>query len=462
MVFATGTASWGDIFHINGGEEIEVEILADLGNSYQVRTKFGIVDIAKDWIEEIEKRTSPWRLYEKMQAACSDTAEAHFDLAAWCHRRGLITEHLAELEAVIKLDPDHLKARRMLGYVEEAGNWVRKASPMVPDPNEVEAKRREREEAEFIRSLTAEWTVKIKAIYRGRLANREARSKKFLKGRDLILAIDDPLAVPGLTRVLSTGNEACRQLLVESLSRFEQDESTLNLVVITLLDPSPDVRKKAAMVLAERKDDRVTDRLRGALKSDEEQVIRNAAAALGVLKARTSVGDLVRVLSTETRGRVLVSRPVMLDDIRLVFVRPTWCRYQWRRIRYAPRTIGVLDWRGSMIGTESHYEIQTISVYRTEVQEALIEITGQNYGFDEDAWLIWWRTESDREVSDERRPSTNQVPLPMLEQGKAFVCSSGVFLFAGLGVIQDNSGGNPTCHADFRAFPDRKGTRPPP
>lgn len=390
-VFATGTASRGDIFHIKDGEDIEVEILADGGDYYQVRTKFGVVDIAKDWIETIEERPSPWRLYEKKRTACPETADAHYKLATWCDRRGLIAEYLAELEAVLKLDPDHAKARRRLGYVLKDGAWARKASPKKPDPSELEARRREREEEEFVRKSIAEWTVKIKAIYRGRLEDREARSEKFRKGRDLILAIDDPLAVFGLTRVLSTGNEACRLLLVESLARFEQDESTLNLVVMTLLDPSPDVRKQAAMALPVRKDDRVVERLRGALKSDEEHVLRNAAAALGVMKARASVEDLVGVLSTEARKRVLVSRPVMLDEIRLVFVRPTWCRHRWRRVRYVPRTIGVLDWGGSMIGTESYYEMQTVSVHRTEVQEALIAITGQNFGFDEDAWLVWWR-----------------------------------------------------------------------
>jgi len=396
-VFATGTASWGDIFHIKGGEEIEVEILANLGDYYQVRTKFGVVDIAKDWIEKIEERPSPWQLYEKKRAASPNSADAHYKLAVWCDRRGLIVEHRAELEAVLELYPNHVKARRKLGYVEKDGKWIRKVAPRAPTQEELDERRREREEEELVRKLIAEWTVKIKAIHRGRLAGREARSKKFRKGRDLILAIDDPLAVPGLARVLSTGNEACRLLMVESLARFEQDESTMNLVVITLLDPSPDVRKKAAMALAVRKDDRVTDRLRGALKSDEEHVLRNAAAALGVMKARASVEDLVGVLSTETRRRVLVSRPVMLDEIRLVFVRPTWCRHRWhhrwRRIRYAPQTIGVLDWGGSMIGTDSYYEMQTVSVYRTEVQEALIAITGQNFGFDEDDWLIWWRDE---------------------------------------------------------------------
>jgi hypothetical protein len=37
----------------------------------------------------------------------------------------------------------------------------------------------------------------------------------------------------------------------------------------------------------------------------------------------------------------------------------------------------------------SDYEYQVISIHRTEVQEALIEITGQNLGFDAGAWLKW-------------------------------------------------------------------------
>jgi hypothetical protein len=157
-----------------------------------------------------------------------------------------------------------------------------------------------------------------------------------------------------------------------------------------LLDPAGDVRKLAALELARRDDERVTDKLREALQSDEEQVLRHAADALGVIKARPAVEDLVGVLSTQRRGRILISRPVVLDRICCVFVRPTRCICRGRRVRYVPIAIGVLD-RGTMIGTGSHYETHWVSIYRTEVQEALIAITGQNFGFDEHAWLAWWR-----------------------------------------------------------------------
>ena len=57
---------------------------------------------------------------------------------------------------------------------------------------------------------------------------------------------------------------------------------------------------------------------------------------------------------------------------------------------YRPDRIGVLD-PEVLMGTETTTEVQIVSIYRTEVQEALIAITGENHGFDGDAWLKWWK-----------------------------------------------------------------------
>ena len=36
-----------------------------------------------------------------------------------------------------------------------------------------------------------------------------------------------------------------------------------------------------------------------------------------------------------------------------------------------------------------------VDVYRTEVQEALISITGRNFGFDRNAWMEWWQEQNE-------------------------------------------------------------------
>ena len=59
-----------------------------------------------------------------------------------------------------------------------------------------------------------------------------------------------------------------------------------------------------------------------------------------------------------------------------------------RLLRYQPTSIGVLG-SGSLIGTRTTFQKQWVSIHRTEVQEALIAITGKNFGFDADAWHRW-------------------------------------------------------------------------
>ena len=234
--------------------------------------------------------------------------------------------------------------------------------------------------------------MKIKAIYRGRMADEKngMASEKFKRARDQILHIRDPLALPALSAVLSTGHVAARRVLVEALAKFDQDEATMNLVVMALLDPSAEVRELAAKELARRNDSRVTDHLRQALGSDEERVLRNAATALGILHAREAVEDLISVLMTEKEGVTRISRPVFLDSVLDDYGGGTRCVAGNHLVYYRPGGFGVLG-PGTIVGTVTDYETGPVAVHRTEVQDALIAITGQNFGFDTDAWMAWWR-----------------------------------------------------------------------
>lgn len=375
------------------GEKVEAEVLEDLGERYRLRTLIGIVDVDKDRVERIQKKKTPWERYEARRKQCPPTAAGHFDLAEWCHAQGLGSERLDELEAVIALNPDHAAARAALSYTKsKRGQWIKKRSPRRPTPDQLAAKRQAEEEEWLARKLIAQWHVKVKAIHKGRLTAKKTsrRAEKFREGRELILAIRDPLAIGALTGVLSSGDLDARLLLVEALAQFAGDEATMNLVVIAVLDPSKAVRENAATALIPRRDDRVVTALREAMGSDEEFTLRNAAHTLGVLKAGPAVEDLIDILSTETLRRVVVSRPVYLGDIYSTFGGYHRVVHGRRLLRYRPMSIGCMG-PGTFVGTDTHVETQAGSLYRTEVQESLIAITGQNLGFDREAWRQWWR-----------------------------------------------------------------------
>lgn len=382
----------GDIYITKNGDEIEAELIEDLEKAYRLRTRLGIVDVEKDDVAKVVRKASPWAKYDKRRKRCANTAQAHYELAQWCRERQLDTEYRDELERTIQLDANHEAARSELGYVRnKAGKWVRPKSSKTPSREELAARRQQDEEERLVRKLVSNWFVKVKALHKGRLGARGASTtpEQFAEGREQILAIRDPLAIPAISGVLSTGNVDARRLMVESLSNFTEDEATMNLLVAALLDPSEDVRRRAAAALSPRRDERVVQRLADALYSNEEPIIRHAAVALGVIKATPVVEDLINVLSKETVQKVVVSTPVFLDGVRSEFGGIHRYSNGRRLLRYQPTTISCLG-PGTMVGSISSVETQTVMVHRTEVQEALIAITGQNFGFDVDQWHAWW------------------------------------------------------------------------
>lgn len=384
-------ASPADVLHMSTGETMEAEILEDRGSTYRLRTLFGIVDVEKDRVSRIEKKRSPWQRYRAKRRKCSHNAAGHLRLARWCKRQGLGAERLDELEKVIALEPDNAAARTALGYIRsQSGKWIRKPSVKALSPEELEARRLQREEEKLLSDLISEWFLKVRAIHRGRMTRGKGgvRSAKFRKGRKQILAIRDPLALPALTGVLSSGRVACRLVLVEALSQFDEDEATMNLLVMALLDPSSGVRGRAADSLVPRDDERVTSRLRAALRNKDESILRHAAVALGTLKARPAVEDLIGVLSTYSRRPVVVTRPIFFGAIYSNFGGYSQIVHRRGLLRYHPGSIGVLGSYG-LVGTYSDVEIQIVANHRTEVQEALIAITGENFGFDQAAWRVW-------------------------------------------------------------------------
>jgi len=401
MVIAVASAaSPADIFHMKAGNAIEGEVLDDRGDAYRVRVAMGVIDIKKADIERRVRRPTPWERYRTERRKYPETADGHYDLAQWCAKHALRDKERKHLGRAVELDPDHEPAHRALGHERVDGKWVEPggASRRPGRVREPPANSADDAEADkLVRQIISNWTLKIRAIYRSRLACSRCGpdTNRFREGRQSILAIRDPLAVPALTSVLVEGGPAVRRLLVESLSQFTEDEATMNLIVLSLTDGSATIRRLAAVELVKRDDPRVVEQFHEALRSGGETVLRRAAAALGTLKDRGVVEDLVDLLSTRKRARVRETRPVFYRRVITAFGGVRTVSIGGRSARYRPKSIGVLGDEVFM-GTEDRTTVRTVDVHRTEVQEALIAITGRNFGFDRDAWLRWWRTEGAR------------------------------------------------------------------
>jgi hypothetical protein len=385
------SAARGDVFYLKDGGVIDGEVISETPERIEVRVAQGVVAVAPDQVERRETMPPPWERFETEKEKYPDTAQGHYDLAMWCRRNRLTALMNDELRRSLEHDPDFEPSREALGYIRHEGLWVKKPRPRPEPPPPEEAERLRQEK--LIRDIITQWFIRIRAIRTGRFdgRDRDETSPLFQDGRRQILEIKDPLAIPALSSVLSGGSEPTRRLLIESLTRFPQDEATMNLLVMSVFDPSPAIRRSAAVELIPRKDERLVTRLREALRSDEEEVLRNAAGVLGVIKAEEAVEDLTLYLETKVRARVSVPRTVYFNNVYRAYCQPWNTFVGGQRVIYAPTGVGVLS-PGTVVGTYWTTEVQTVSIYRTEVQEALIAITDQNFGFDADAWRRWWRT----------------------------------------------------------------------
>ncbi|MCK6483274.1 MAG: HEAT repeat domain-containing protein [Phycisphaerae bacterium] len=380
-----------DTIRLKGGRTLHGKIEAQTETTVRLRTTSGTIELSRDEITLIEHGPAPWEEYDRIKGDYPDTADGQFRLALWCETRNLNAEARRHYERVIELNPDHLSARRALGYVRADGQWRRRGdSASKPARAAADKPARPSPEEKLIRELITRWHVRVSDIFKGRLEGRDPASPQFANGRSQILAIHDPLAIPALSAVLSRGDVPVRRLLVDALASFEADEATMNLLVVALLDPHPTIRRAAADALIPRRDERVIQRLRKALFSDEDAIIRNAARALGALKAREAVEDMASVLYTMQRQRVRYARREIIGELINVFGRPMIIRRNQQVLNYHANDISVLR-DGTVVGTTWVDAIENVQLLRTDVQEALIEITGQNFGFDADAWIKWAR-----------------------------------------------------------------------
>src|SRR5262249_5128651 len=146
------------------------------------------------------------------------------------------------------------------------------------------------------------WTNQIRAIRTSFLDSPDPAA--VADGKRRIADIRDPLAVLPLVKVLSEGGVASRTLLVETLKRFSEDESTLNLAAICLLETDDAVRRAALTELVRRKDDRVLGQFRKALSIDNDEIVRRAAMAVGELRAESAIPDLIERLTVQRRKTI--------------------------------------------------------------------------------------------------------------------------------------------------------------
>ena len=384
----------GDILHLKSGGSVEGSIVERDGRRYKVRTLVGTVTIPADAVVRIEEKPSVLDEYVQRRDRTADTPAAQFELAQWCEEQGLKAPRRTHLKRAIALDADYEPARKALGFVRVGGIWVEGrsvaegAGAAGDEKKTPDADAADRDSQKVVAAIQSRWSVRIRSIKRNKLQSGVDRLMR--DGRAKIVEIRDPLAILPLVRVLGDGNWACREALVSVLSHFPQDEATMHLAILALVDRDVGIRRQALVELKRRDDPRVIPQFRRALSTDNDEVIKQAAVGLGLLEATAAVPDLIDLLTARRDRMVEVSTRSYFGNYVITFDTPTVISLgSVSHIRHHP-VLGLPALGTGLVFVNREYQLRNVTVFRTEVMEALKQITGQNFGFDAAEWRRWY------------------------------------------------------------------------
>ncbi|MEN6556889.1 MAG: HEAT repeat domain-containing protein [Thermoguttaceae bacterium] len=311
--------------------------------------------------------------YERIVPTYADTAQAQWALAQWCREHRLSKQREVHLQRVIELDPEHVLARRALGYNKVEGQWITHDDLMIQRgyvkykgqwklQQQIElTENKKKQEAE-----EQEWFLKVKR-WCGWLGG--ARDQQ---ARDNLLTIDNPAAIRALALALEKENDSgVRRLLVESLAKIDTLEAAHELAVRAVDDRSEDIRSKCLDLLEKKKRPQVTSyfiaRMRD--KKSDNPTINRAAECLGRMKDPVSVEPLIESLVTAHKFKV---------------VKPGGDNPTSASFGKGP------GGGGSGLSAGGGPTIIRRFFSNQAVLDALVEMTGVNFNFDQRAWRDWY------------------------------------------------------------------------
>lgn len=376
----------GEVFVLEGGGQLEGQwVNPDAGprDGYLIEIAPGSrVTLDRSQVKKVLYPRAELVQYEALRPRFPDTVEGQWALAEWCREQGLNAERRRHLERIIEIDGDHVQARQALGYGQVDGQWMTQEEKMNRDgyiryqgrwrlPQEVELMEGQRK----IDGVQREWSQKINRWRKWLETDRAA------EGRSSILAIKDPLAVKALSENLKVDPLIpARLIYIEALARIGSSGALMALATGSIEDPIEEVRLTCLDRLQEKHTPEVTRFLVGKLRAKDNPTINRAAVSLGRLGDATAVGPLVDSLVT-THQYVLPKAGGPGSMTTTFGTGPGGSG--------APGGGGLAMGGGPQV-IQRHLPNQA-------VLDALVALTGYNFGYDQRAWKYWYASQKKSE-----------------------------------------------------------------
>ena len=273
------------------------------------------------------------------------------------------------------------------GYVRHGGKWITLQERDLLLKSDAE------------RAAETAWYPKVRqwsGWITGRNAQRSAEGLTQLRG------ITDPDATPALVNFMGKdSNDNVRVLCMELLGQLPGDKPVEHLVDRSLRDDSEDVRNAALRGLASDQYLLALHHYVPELRNDSNTIVQRAAEAIERIGDRQVVPYLIEALVTEHRWKVEVP-----SSNATSFLSPGGqVNMSGMQSGVLPAELEILARSGQLpFGAVVHQprfaprqtRIVTVkgNVKNAAVLSALKTITGQDFGYDERRWQVWYQTES--------------------------------------------------------------------
>jgi hypothetical protein len=322
--------------------------------------------------------------YEKLRPTYADTADGQWELAQWCADHGLTAQRETHLRRVIELDPDHAEARRILGYHQENGQWVTKSDVMAQRGyKRYKGEWKTQQEIDLLEKKhkqdvgQQEWFKKLR-LWRGWLG-----TDRSAQARENIIAITDAAAIKALENGLRDSSTQVRLLYIEALAKIDTLEAAKILANVSINDEDEEVRHACLDALQAKPRPEIVTFYVGKLGEKKNyQIIDLAAVALGRLKDPAAIGPLIHALVTT--HRVKIPKPGGDNAMNNTFSKGP-------------------GGGGMNFGVGGGPKFEERHVQHKDVLDALIAMTGKDFGFDVGAWNDWYASQKKVETLDPRR-----------------------------------------------------------
>ena len=409
MIVATrpSTAAADLIKLRNGGEIrgiIERKVGATDSERIIIETMTGAVIVVDQRdVEFVARRPLTIEEYETRAKSTPNTVEAQWKLAEWCRNKRLKKQREVHLQRVLKLDPYHEQAHRGLGHVQHDGVWLSRDESMKAQGYvKYKGKYVTKQELELLETNEARtaaerrWYKNVK-LWHGWLARRQADRSR--RGLNELKKIKTPDAIPALVRYFRDDpNKQVRLIYVDILRQIPGANSLAALVAASLRDVDRTVRSEAFKAISPDQFELATMYYIRRLTDAYNTVVRRAAKALEKLGNEQAVPALINALVTTHQYRVRVpdtSTPSFSFGHNGSFANPSYLPPDIElQLRAGLLPYGVIV---NAPGLPRRTRVVTIKHNHKNSQAlaALKTLTGQNFGYDERTWGLWWAAQKD-------------------------------------------------------------------